>query len=243
MEDKEVARRVISLLDLTSLNDDDDNTTIDNLCQRALQARVAAVCVWPRFVKFSCQQLNGSDVKVATVINFPDGGIDIGSTREEACHAIAKGADEIDLVMPYKAWLQGDYSIGQKMISEVKTVCGEAILLKVILETGRLGTQDRIAEASRDAITAGADFLKTSTGKTSISATPDAAEAILNTIRDTGRSIGFKPSGGIRTVQQAASYLYLAEHIMGTSWVQPSTFRFGASGLLDDCERCIAGLT
>ncbi len=243
MKEKEIALRVIPLLDLTSLNDDDNDATIDNLCRCALQTHVAAVCVWPRFVTRCQVQLTGSGINIATVVNFPHGGTDVGLAKKTTQQAIADGANEIDLVMPYSAWLSGDQVISQTMIGEVKSLCNENTLLKVILETGRLGTQHNIEEASRDAIVASADFLKTSTGKTSISATPEAAEAMLRVIRDTDRRVGFKASGGIRTVQQAVVYLDLADRIMGPDWVDSNTFRFGASGLLDDCERCLADIS
>ena len=240
MSDKETAKRAIALMDLTSLNDTDDNSTIDELCQRGQAVQVAAVCVWPRFVSRCRQKLSGSNIKVATVVNFPHGGSDIKSVTQETRQAIEDGTDEVDLVMPYTTWLNDEQLIAQELIREVKALCGESVLLKVILETGRLKTQDRIADASRDAIAAGADFLKTSTGKISVSATPSAAETMLGVIRDTERPVGFKAAGGIRTVQQAADYLNLADRIMGTKWTQPNNFRLGASSLLDACEQCIA---
>ena len=125
------------------------------------------------------------------------------------------------------------------MIAAVKAVCGADVPLKVILETGKLGPPGRVQAASRDAIAAGADFLKTSTGKTRVSATPAAARAMLSVIRDAPRPVGFKASGGIRSPRQAAAYLRLADDIMGTGWAAPRTFRFGASGLLQSCARLL----
>ena len=235
MQSTEIARRCIGLLDLTSLGDDDDDWVIDGLCTRALNARVAAVCVWPRFVARCREQVAANGIHVATVVNFPHGGSDVETVAEDTVDAIEAGADEIDMVMAYGAWLQGDRQLARDMIDGVKRICGNEVKLKVILETGRLRTVERIAAASRDAIAAGADFLKTSTGKIRVSATPRAAEVMLRTIRESERPVGFKAAGGIRSVRQAANYLKLADRLMGPDWVQPGTFRFGASGLLDAC--------
>ena len=239
MAARDVAQRVIQLLDLTNLSDDADETAVDILCQHAIQAGVAAVCIWPRFVTRCKRLLDNSGISVATVVNFPDGRADIESTLEETRCAVGDGGDEIDLVMPYSSWLSGDRALARDMIAGNKNICGNNVLLKVILETGRLRTHERIVDASRDAIAAGADFLKTSTGKIRISATPRAAQSMLMTIHDADRPIGFKAAGGIRTIRQASYYLKLADRIMGPAWVRPNNFRFGASGLLDACQRAI----
>ena len=236
---RDAAQRVITLLDLTNLGDDADETAIDKLCHYAIQAQVAAVCVWPRFVSQCIHLLDDSGVRVATVVNFPHGGIDIETTFEETRHVTGDGANEVDLVMPYSSWLRGDTTLAQDMIAGTKNICGNNVLLKVILETGRLRTRERIAAASRDAITAGADFLKTSTGKVRVSATPYAAESMLMVIRNADRPVGFKAAGGIRTVRQASNYLRLADNIMGRDWVKPENFRFGASVLLDACLQAV----
>ena len=233
---RDVARRVVKLLDLTNLSDDADETAVDRLCQRAIQAHVAAVCIWPRFVTRCVNRLDNSEISVATVVNFPHGGNDIAAALEETHCVVADGSDEVDLVMPYSSWLRGDRELARDMITGAKNICGKHVLLKVILETGRLRTRERIAAASRDAIAAGADFLKTSTGKIRISATPYAAESMLTAIREADRPIGFKAAGGIRTLRQASNYLKLADSIMGAAWVRPENFRFGASGLLDACQ-------
>lgn len=237
LTDKETARRTIPLLDLTSLGDEDGNAGIDSLCRRAELAGVSAVCVWPRFVRRCRNQLNGSGISVATVVNFPHGGDDARQTAKETRIAIESGANEIDLVMPYLSWLSGNRASGRKMISQTKAICGENVLLKVILETGKLGPRTLIQAACQDAILAGADFLKTSTGKIRVSATPTAARIMLETIRTAQRPVGLKVAGGVRTVRQAANYLRLADKIMGSEWVGPHTFRFGSSRLLDACER------
>ena len=230
-----IAQRVISLIDLTSLGEHDDVADIDTLCHRAIEYKVAAVCVWPRFVQRSRERLAGTTIGVATVVNFPGGGDDLNAILQEASWALEAGAQEIDMVMPYRAWLSGDSSRALNSIKQVKQICTDQVLLKVILETGRLRSRERIAAASLDVINAGADFLKTSTGKIRISATPTAAEVILRTIRKARAPVGFKASGGIRSLRQAANYLKLADNIMGSGWVRPATFRFGASTLLDAC--------
>ena len=231
-----IAHRAIALLDLTSLNDNDDEAAIDALCKRAVTefGAVAAVCVWPRFVSKCRHLLRDSGVHIAAVANFPHGGGDINAARADAIAAIQDGADEIDLVMPYTTWLAGDRKKACNVIAACKSLCSDTILLKVILETGRLETTENISEASRDAIAAGADFIKTSTGKIEVSATPDAAKAMLYAIKTSGRPVGFKAAGGIRTVADVAEYLDIAADIMGTNWISPQTFRFGASGLLNN---------
>jgi deoxyribose-phosphate aldolase len=225
------------LIDLTRLGDGDAVEEIDGLCARAIEAGVAAVCVWPRFVERCSERLDGSGIAVATVVNFPRGDGDIDSAVSDSKSAIEAGASEIDLVMPYASWLGGRRDFTRDMIVAVGHVCGDAVLLKVILETGRLRTNERIRQASQDAIAAGADFIKTSTGRSRVSATPAAAGVMLEVIRAAARPVGFKAAGGIRTVRQAAAYLRLADGIMGRDWIGPRTFRFGASSLLDDCER------
>jgi deoxyribose-phosphate aldolase len=233
------ARRALPLIDLTSLNDDDTPERIAALCGRAVTpfGKVAAVCIYPRFVAQAHKLLRGRKVRIATVANFPEGTAALADVVAEARTAVGDGADEVDVVMPYGAYLAGDRRAATELISATKAACGAA-RLKVILETGRLARADIIAAAGRDAIAAGADFLKTSTGKTSPSATPEAAEALLDVIRahrdKTQRVIGFKAAGGIRTAVQAAVYFDLVDRLLGPGYVRPDTFRFGASGLLDD---------
>jgi deoxyribose-phosphate aldolase len=152
----------------------------------------------------------------------------------ETGEIVALGGDEVDLVMPYTRWLGGDVTVARDMIAACKAACGERALLKVILETGDLREPAKIYNAAGDAIAAGADFVKTSTGKTAVSATLDAAEAMLRAIRDSGKDVGFKAAGGIRDTPAAGRYLALADRIMGADWADPRHFRFGASGLLDD---------
>lgn len=173
-------------------------------------------------------------------MNFPAGGEDPAPVLADTKKAIADGADEIDLVLPWRRFLAGDSAIAEKMVAQTRARCGGK-LLKVILETGEYPDGDAIREASELAIAAGADFIKTSTGKTARSATLEAARIMLEAIREAGRAVGLKPSGGIRTLADAKTYLDLADGIMGPSWATPKTFRFGASGLYDVLAKEIAG--
>ncbi|ABC29840.1 deoxyribose-phosphate aldolase [Hahella chejuensis KCTC 2396] len=231
---QEAARLSIPLLDLTSLNDADTDASITALCQKARtpEGWVAAVCVYPRFVALAKQILSEAPVKVATVVNFPHGEAPADVVIVETTEAIRAGADEIDLVFPYKALLAGDENTGRKLVAAVKAACGEAVRLKVIIESGELKTPDNVRRASELAIAAGADFLKTSTGKVKVNATLDAAEVMLNCIRESRAPVGFKAAGGVSTPEQARLYLSLAMNIMGDDWVSPDNFRFGASSLL-----------
>lgn len=240
---KAVAARAIRLLDLTSLGEGDDEATVAALCERALAAPVpvAAVCLWPRFVAQARTLLEGSGIRVAAVANFPAGDDDPARAAREAEFIVKEGGDEVDLVMPYRRWLDGDVDAACAVIAACKDACGDAALLKVILETGRLREPAKIYAASRDAIEAGADFVKTSTGKIEVSATLAAAEAMLRAIRDGGRDVGFKAAGGIRDTAAAGDYLALADRMMGAGWADARHFRFGASGLLDDLLARLGG--
>ena len=244
--DEKYALRALTSMDLTSLGEDDTDDMIRDLCARAVTPRghVAAVCVYDRFVPLARRELDGTGVRVATVCNFPHGGPDAARAVAEASAQVAAGAQEVDVVLPYKRYKAGRRDLAIALLHQVREVCGREVLLKVILETSQLQSLKIIGEASRDAIEAGADFIKTSTGKVPGGATLDAAAVMLETIRDmapkVGRPLGFKPSGGIRTVDQAAGYLYLADHILGPDWATPQTMRFGASGLLDDVKQHLA---
>ena len=232
------AQRVLSLIDLTNLNNDCTEEDVVELCSRAQGefGNTAAVCVWPRFVNLCASILRGTSIKVATVVNFPHGGTDVADVVATTIAALDAGADEIDLVLPYQSMIIGDEAQVLSMLQAVREVVHAPAHLKVILETGELINPERIRRASELAIKSGADFIKTSTGKTKISATPEAVTTMLQVIRDSGRLVGLKPSGGIRTVADAQQYLDLADAIMGPQWATPQTFRFGASGLLDAVE-------
>ena len=242
---KAVARRAIALIDLTELGDKATTADVSNLCARAVSASstVAAVCVWPRHVKSATSLLRGTRVRIATVVNFPSGNDSIEDVVALTRQCLLDGADEIDLVLPYGALLAGDRSRAAAMVAAVRRAVpsGDGKRLKVILETGELKRLATIRIAAELAIRNGADFIKTSTGKTSVSATLAATEVMLHTIRDLDPAVGLKPSGGIRTLDDASAYLQQADRIMGPDWVSSATFRFGASGLLSALEAAVAG--
>lgn len=230
----DLKKQILSLIDLTSLNNTDTDAVIDELCEKAITplGSVAAVCVYPRFVARAKKNLLGSGVKVATVANFPQGEMPIDEVLDSIQQSLSEGAQEIDVVFPYAR-----YQLGGDFIQQCKALCGDDIVLKVILETGQIPGIEAIGVMSRDVLLAGADFLKTSTGKIAIGATLPAAKAMLEAIKvislqQPGRVFGFKASGGVRTVAQAVDYLTLAQTIMGPDWATPATFRFGASQLL-----------
>ncbi|WP_375465863.1 deoxyribose-phosphate aldolase [uncultured Methylobacterium sp.] len=224
-----IAERALPLLDLTELGDACTATRIDALCRDARAGGVAAVCVWPQFVHQAARALSGAPVRIATVINFPAGGEDAERAAADTRAALRDGAHELDLVLPYRALLRGDAATAVDLVEAVRAACPNACL-KVILETGTLATAEAIAAAGRLALAAGADFLKTSTGKSPVSATPEAAGALLGVIRTAGRG-GLKVSGGLRTLADAAAYLAIADRVMGPGWAAPATFRIGASSL------------
>jgi len=241
---RETAAVALSLLDLTNLKDDCTPAQIETLCARAQSpyGNTAAICIWPRFVA-QARSILGTDhvVKIATVVNFPAGDMEVADVSAEAREAIADGADEIDLVIPYHAFLAGNEQAVTDMVAAVKAECKGPVILKTILETGELKDAALIRRASELAIDAGSDFIKTSTGKVAVNATLEAADIMLRAIRASGRKVGFKPAGGIGSVADAALYLSLAETIMAPDWAMPSTFRFGASSLLDDILNVLAG--
>lgn len=237
MNDFDVKKLIINCLDYTSLNDTDTEDTIRTLCDRAITplGHVAAVCVYPDFVKLAHLQLQNTGIHIATVVNFPRGSENLDDILTDTKAALFEGADEIDVVLPYESYLNGDRENAIRVIYAVKKTCGDKIV-KVILETGELNTAEMIRGASTDALSAGADFLKTSTGKVAVGATPEAAIVMLKAIKKyqpkTEKTLGLKISGGIRTEQDAAQYIELARSIMGENWVSPHTFRIGASSLL-----------
>jgi deoxyribose-phosphate aldolase len=230
----DAARRALPLIDHTSLNDDDTPERIAALCEQAVtpQGAVAAVCVHPRFVVQAAAVLEDSPVRIATVANFPSGTTDARGARREAEQALVDGADEVDVVLPYLAYAAGERDAALAVVRACREATDGATL-KVILETGRLERPELIRHAAADALELGADFVKTSTGKLKPGATPEAAREMLEAIRDHGRG-GFKASGGVRTVDDAAAYLALADEVIGAGWASPETFRLGASTLLAD---------
>jgi deoxyribose-phosphate aldolase len=238
------ARLALSCLDLTSLNDADTESDIATLCSRA-QSRfgsVAAVCVWPRLAAFARKQLP-ANIAVAAVANFPDGSADLQRVQAEIGEIVQSGAQEVDLVIPFGHVLAGKDAVVASLLSAARKA-SEGLQLKVILETGALVGGAHILRASRLSLEAGADFLKTSTGKTKVSATPEAARVMLGAIAaDPAAALraGFKASGGIRTVADAALYIALTKEFLGADAITPQRFRIGASSLLADIESVLAG--
>ena len=242
-----LARRLYGLLDLTSLNDDDTEATVSTFLENATSSlgHVAAVCVYPAFVRLAAASLAGSRVRIATVANFPEGVTTLETVLIEIGRALADGAQEIDVVFPYQRYLAGEKQYAKTFIESCKAVCGDKVLLKVILETGALVDHALIADACFDVLSSGADFIKTSTGKRSEGATLDAAATMLLVIKhmepQLKRCIGFKAAGGIRNISQAANYLALADRIMGPTWATPATFRIGASRLASELLKVTEG--
>jgi deoxyribose-phosphate aldolase len=231
---------------LTTLEGQDTRGKVTQLCQKAIHLHdalpglphVAAVCVYPTMVGIARRALQGHDVRVASVATaFPSGMAPLRVKLEETRIAVQEGADEVDMVISRGAFLQGEYQRVFDEIIAVKEACGRAHL-KVILETGELGTLDRVRRASMLAMHAGADFIKTSTGKIQPAATLPVTLVMLQAIRDyhqaTGRQVGMKPAGGISKSKQAIQYLVMLRETLGAGWLTPEWFRFGASSLAND---------
>ena len=236
----------IRMMDLTTLEGADTPGKVAALCGKAIRPdptdhsvpSVAAVCLYPSLIAQAVQHLRGTTVKVASVAtSFPSGQtfttVKVTETRE----AVAAGADEIDMVIDRGAFLSGGYQKVYDEIVRIKEACGSAHL-KVILETGELGSYDNVRRASILAMAAGADFIKTSTGKIQPAATPAVTLVMMEAVRDfhreTGRNVGLKAAGGIRTAKQAVQYLVLLYETLGPDWMTPNRFRLGASSLLND---------
>ena len=238
----EVARLALQCLDLTSLNDTDTPADIDALCQRA-QTRfgtVAAVCVWPHFVA-QARSLLPPSIRVAAVANFPAGALDVALALADVKAIQDADGDEVDVVLPYRALMNGQATECADFLQQVRAA-SRPLTLKVIIESGVLATPELIAQATQLALAAGADFVKTSTGKTPVSATVKAATVILGEIAASGlANAGFKASGGIRSVHDAQVYLELVASMLGDAALTASRFRFGASGLLNDIEAVLGG--
>jgi deoxyribose-phosphate aldolase len=239
------ARRALAVLDLTSLGEDDTPARIESLCAQTAGpgGAPAAVCVYPEHIATARRALDALGlpvVRVATVANFPEGSDDAGRASRETRRAVAAGADEVDVVFPWRAWLAGDAECGARLVEACRAVATGRVL-KVILETGELASPELIRSASLAALDAGADFIKTSTGKVAVNSTPAAARVMLEAIRARGGQAGFKAAGGVRSVADAAVYLELADEVLGAGWATPQRFRIGASALLTEIRAVIAG--
>ncbi|MFT3972625.1 MAG: deoxyribose-phosphate aldolase [Amaricoccus sp.] len=230
---RDPAARALACLDLTNLDTDCDAAAVDALVARAQTPHgpVAAVCIWPAFVVQARRGLAGTGIRVATVVNFPAGTGPLSATLGEVERALGDGADEVDMVVPWRRLVAGEPAAVTEEVAAVKEICGAATL-KTILETGELSEPALIRAAADAALAGGADFLKTSTGKVPVNATPEAAAILLDAIATAGRDVGLKPAGGVRTTADAAAYLALCDARMGPGWAGPAHFRIGASGVL-----------
>jgi deoxyribose-phosphate aldolase len=232
-----LARRLLSLLDLTSLDERDDASTVRALASVAVTpfGHVAALCILPDFVAVAKEALRDTPVKIATVCNFPSGRGQVETVCAEAASVVAAGADEVDVVLAYHALRSGDCATPLRLVRACRAACGEKALLKVILECGQLEPDALLREAAQIAIEGGADFLKTSTGKTSPGPTAHTVGVMLEALqsaRRRGVSVGLKVSGGVGTVDQARNYLALYEDRFGAGSATAESFRIGSSALI-----------
>ena len=236
----------MSMIDLTTLEGKDSEGKVKQLCYKAMHPhdafpgipQVAAICVYPTMVKTARHALKGSNIHVASVATaFPSGLAPLKVKLEDTRFAVNEGADEIDMVISRGKFLQGEFDFVFDEIAAIKEACGKSHL-KVILETGELSTLDNVRKASDLAILAGADFIKTSTGKIQPAATMPVTLVMLEAIRDyyyaTGKMIGMKPAGGIANSKLALHYLVMVNETLGAAWLHPDWFRFGASKLAND---------
>ena len=242
----ESLKTCLSCIDLTSLNATDTDAKIMAMAQKVNEfpqrfpdlPQIAAICVYPSLVKILRKTLTAKGVRIAaTGAGFPASQTFLPIKVEECRMAIEQGADEVDIVLSLNHFLSGNYNQVGAEISAIKEAMGQAHL-KVILESGTLDSPQAIARASRIAIEAGADFIKTSTGKSEPAATPQAATVMCNQIlsyyQKTGKKIGFKPAGGIQTPEEALAYYTIVSKILGSEWLHPSLFRIGASRLANN---------
>ena len=237
----------LSMIDLTTLEGVDTKHKVEQLCYKAAHLHdispnlptVAAVCVFPSMVKTAKNALVNTNIKVASVSTaFPAGQAPTKVKIDDTKFALDNGADEIDMVISRGKFLEGDYDFVFDEIIKIKELCGKRARLKVILETGELGSLDQVRRASDIAMFAGADFIKTSTGKISVAATMPVTLVMLEAIRDfyfkTGMMVGMKPAGGISTAKQALHNLVMVKETLGEEWLSNEWFRFGASRLAND---------
>lgn len=242
----EALQWVLRLMDLTTLEGADTEGKVRALCQKAMYPNyrvkslphVAAVCVYPKMVPVAKACLEGSPVRVASVATaFPSGQVPLELKIEETEAAIALGADEIDMVISRDEFLRGKLERVFDEVAQIRTLC-EDVTLKVILETGELGSLEFVREASFLAMEAGADFIKTSTGKLPVAASLPVMLVMLEAIQDfemeTGRVVGIKPAGGIRSAKESIAYVLMVKEVLGSDWLTPDRFRIGASSLLND---------
>lgn len=241
--EKEALKTIFQSIDFTTLEAFDNAEKIKDFCEKALDfpkqkpyLSVPAVCIYSPFIRQAKQLLAGSNIRVATVACcFPSGQMPFDLKVKEVEYCVNEGADEVDMVISRGTFLAGRYDEVFDEIKTIKATCGDKAHLKVILETGELKTVQNIRKASELAILAGADFIKTSTGKVPMAATPLAAIVMIDTIKEyyetTGKKVGFKPAGGMKTPEDALTYYYLVKNILGEQWLNPNLFRVGTSRL------------
>lgn len=236
-------QRVLSLIDLTLLGDDDHVADVEALCDAAITpyGNVAAVCVWPQFVSTAVGRLGDSNIEIAAVANFPSGANDPDGAVRDAQQIADSGGTEVDVVFPWRSLAAGEVGAGRSLVERVRSALPGSLLLKVILETGELDDPALIGAAALEAVEGGADFLKTSTGKTERSATPQAARQLFEIAATADHPVGVKISGGVRTVDQALAYIDIASDIFGPDRVNSSTMRIGASSLLSAVLDSLSG--
>ncbi|WP_105199938.1 deoxyribose-phosphate aldolase [Pseudoalteromonas sp. T1lg10] len=237
------ALRALACLDFTRLDERDEEQDIKAFLQQlsADKPLPAAICIYPQwltYVRAYMQMHFSQPPALATVTNFPHGDQPLDVVLRETELALALGADEIDLVLPYKRLQAGDEQTPLDYVRRSKELCAGRARLKVIIESGELSLP-QVAQATRIAIAGGADFVKTSTGKVVVNATYEAVAVMLTEIKQSGQDVGLKVSGGVRTLAQAQQYMALADKVMGESWLTPAHFRFGASALLEDLYRAL----
>ena len=240
---KEALKTVFQSIDFTTLEAFDNAEKINDFCAKALafpkqkpHLSVPAICIYSPFVRQAKQRLKGSGIRVATVACcFPSGQMPFDLKVKEVEYCVNEGADEVDMVISRGTFLAGRYEEVFDEIMTIKETCGDKAHLKVILETGELKTVENIRKASELAILADADFIKTSTGKVPVAATPLAAIVMIDTIKEyylaTGQKVGFKPAGGMKVPEDALVYYYLVKNILGEEWLNPNLFRVGTSRL------------
>ncbi|MCI7377375.1 MAG: deoxyribose-phosphate aldolase [Bacteroidales bacterium] len=239
----ESLKTIFQCIDFTTLEAFDNETKINDFCSKALSFKdndlhisVPAVCIYSPFVRQAKELLRGSGIKVATVAcAFPSGQMPFELKRREVEYCVEQGADEVDMVISRGTFLAGRLDEVYEEIKSVREACAPPVRLKVILETGELKSVENIRRASEIAINAGADFIKTSTGKSPVSATPLAAIIMCDTIKEyfeaTGRMVGFKPAGGMSTIDDALTYFYIVREVLGERWLNKDYFRVGTSRL------------
>ena len=242
-DEKAALRTIFQSIDFTTLEAFDNAEKINDFCGKALafpqqepHLSVPAICIYSPFIRQAKQLLQGSGIRVATVACcFPSGQMPFDLKVKEVAYCVNEGADEVDMVISRGTFLAGRYEEVFNEIKTIKATCGDKAHLKVILETGELKTVENIRKASELAILAGADFIKTSTGKVPVAATPLAAIIMIDTIKEyyeaTGKKVGFKPAGGMKTPEDALVYYYLVKNILGEEWLNPTLFRVGTSRL------------